>query len=156
MHRATWIVVSALGIAACASMLGTRRPKQPGHEIRQSHAAHKDLPCEMCHEQVAEANAVTDNLRPKEEKCLECHGEKKEQKDCGYCHTDPAHPATYPAETHAIIFSHKAHLKLVNNDCSSCHVTLSESSRPGPVPPTMQSSTRSRRTRATASVATWT
>jgi len=106
-------------------MLGTRRAKQPGEEIRQSHAAHKDLPCVMCHEDVPEAATVTDHLRPPEAKCLECHGDKKDQKECGYCHTDPAHPGTYPPQAHNVIISHKAHLKLVNDDCTACHVKLS-------------------------------
>jgi hypothetical protein len=89
------------GIAACATMLGTRRAKQPGEEIRQSHAVHgKDLPCQMCHEDVPEATTVTDHLRPPEAKCLECHSDKKEQKECGYCHTDPAIPGpTRPSLT---------------------------------------------------------
>jgi hypothetical protein len=142
MHRATWIVVGVMGIAACAGMLGTRRPKQPGFEIRQSHAVHKDLPCEMCHEEIADSTKITDSLKPKEAKCLECHAEKREQKECGYCHMDPAQPAGYPPEAHNIIFPHKTHLKLVNNDCSSCHPKLSEFSRPGRTPPTMQACTK--------------
>jgi len=136
------IAFATLGIAACASMLGARRVKQPGQEIRQSHAVHKELPCAMCHEEVSDAVTVSDSLLPKEEKCLTCHAEKKDQKDCGYCHTDPAHPATYPPQPHTILMSHKGHLKLVNDDCSTCHVTLSESARPGPVPPTMKSCTK--------------
>jgi len=142
MARGTGIALAALGIAACASMLGTRRAKQPGEEIRQSHAAHKDLPCEMCHEDVPQAKTVTDHLRPPEAKCLECHGEKKEQNECGYCHRDAAHPGTYPAESHTIIISHQAHLKLVKDDCTACHVKLSEYTRPGPTPPTMKSCTK--------------
>ena len=141
-HRGSWIALAALGIAACATMLGTRRAKQPGEEIRQSHAAHKDLPCVMCHEEVPEAKTVTDRLRPPEAKCLECHGDKKDQKECGYCHTAPAHAGPYPAESHTIIISHQNHLKLVNDDCTACHVKLSEYARPGPTPPTMKSCTK--------------
>ncbi len=142
MARGTGIALAALGIAACAGMLGTRQAKQPGEEVRQSHAAHKDIPCEMCHEDVPQANTVTDHLRPLEAKCLECHGDKKDQKECGYCHRDPARPGTYPAESHTIIISHQAHLKLVKDDCTTCHVKLSEYARPGPTPPTMKSCTK--------------
>ena len=115
-HRGSYLALAALGIAACATMLGTRRAKQPGEEIRQSHAAHKDLPCVMCHEEVPEAKTVTDRLRPPEAKCLECHGDKKDQKECGYCHTDPAHAGPLPREAFGVraARAHAAHHEVLH------------------------------------------
>lgn len=132
------IVLAGLGLAACATVLGTQRAKQPGHEIRMSHAVHQDLPCEGCHENLATSVAISDGLRPPEATCLGCHSDKKEGGDCGFCHTDKNHPATYPKQSHDIVFSHKAHLERTKNDCTVCHKKLSDFRQPGFTPPTMQ------------------
>jgi hypothetical protein len=136
-QRRTLLAIALVGLVACATVFGTSQPKQPGHEIRMSHAVHKDLPCEYCHEGVASAVAVTDGLRPAESKCLECHVDKKEGGECGFCHTDKDRPATYPRQSHEILFSHKAHLSRTKSDCSVCHKQLSEFTKPGITPPTM-------------------
>ena len=131
------VLLIALGLAACATVLGTRKPTEPGREIRMSHEIHKDLDCDMCHSAIPEAVAITDGLRPKEATCLECHGDKKEDGACNFCHTDGQYPATYARQSHDILFSHKAHLERTKGQCSTCHKKLSDFRQPGFTPPTM-------------------
>lgn len=131
-------LLASLGLAACATVLGTSRPKGPGEEIRMSHNIHKDVACEMCHETAATATKATDDLRPKEAKCLDCHGDKKDGGECSFCHTDAKKPGTYAKHEPAIIISHANHMKRVKDDCGVCHKQLSEFSQPGFHPPTME------------------
>lgn len=133
-----WVFLSAvLGVAACATVLGVRRPKNPGEEIRQSHETHKDFPCDTCHEKAIEAKVVSAEMLPKESKCLECHSDKKEAKECGFCHRDPDHPATYPNQANRLIVSHAAHAERTKKDCTACHVKLSDLKRPERTVPPM-------------------
>jgi hypothetical protein len=73
---------------------------------------------------------MTVSFLPKEETCLECHGDAKKNNECGLCHTDPKNPATYQRQPAlASNMSHAAHAA-AKVECATCHATLSEPSKP--------------------------
>jgi len=119
------VLCLALGFAACATLLATRQPRQPGDEIRFSHARHADLPCESCHENASTTRALGVAMLPKEELCLSCHSDQKDAKNCGYCHRDPGTPRSYATPTVTLKFPHADHTK-VEGDCARCHTKLVE------------------------------
>jgi hypothetical protein len=122
-----WLLptLTIIGFAACATMLGARKPRQAGDELRFSHQKHADLPCETCHADATTTRTLGTAMLPKEATCLQCHGDQKEAKNCGFCHRDADHPATYAPEKPALIFPHAAHAK-VDGACGRCHTKLVE------------------------------
>jgi len=84
----------------------------------------------MCHEDVPEARR-SPTACDRRGQCLECHADKRIRKSAATA-TRIGPSRTYPAETHTIIISHQAHLKLVNDDCTACHVKLFGVRAPGP------------------------
>ena len=118
----------ALGLSACSSGYWKSKPRRGRDEIRFSHVKHKEVQvdCLSCHEEIYDANALDKSFLPPESKCMECHKEQKEKKDCAMCHKDPGHPEKYPARTSKVKIGHAKHIELVKEDCSKCHTTLPE------------------------------
>jgi predicted CXXCH cytochrome family protein len=106
-------------------MLGARRDRVAGDEIKFSHAKHTDLPCESCHETGTTATALGVSMLPKEEVCLNCHSDEKDSKNCGFCHRDPNQPASYAPEKLGLKFPHAKHEK-IEGACAHCHTKLVE------------------------------
>jgi hypothetical protein len=121
---------------------GTDRPAEPDR-IGFSHAKHAkaQVQCLSCHEEIYDAKNLDTRVLPAEAKCLECHKEKKQSNQCGFCHTDAAHPDTYAKDAPHLHLNHAEHIDRVKEDCAKCHVTLPEPGRPESTPPTMASCT---------------
>jgi cytochrome c7-like protein len=132
----------ALALGACREQRAAAPPKVTDKLIF-SHDFHKnlDVECEVCHEGITKAPDLAKSYLPKEAKCLECHAEHKESKDCAFCHSDPERPASYAA-TH-IRDVNVPHAKHVEQKvaCEQCHTKLAESDQPRPAPPTMEACT---------------
>ena len=125
-------VLAVLACATAATILGT---EQAGDEILFPHARHAQakVECIVCHETVFDAKTLAGNFLPAEAKCLECHKEKKEQGQCGFCHSDVKSAAPWPKREPRLKLDHAAHIELVKEDCTKCHSRLSEPRHPAPV-----------------------
>jgi hypothetical protein len=129
---------SGLGIAACTGKFFVRAPTDGVGFSHQRHAQAK-VECIACHEKLYDATALGDpGVFPKEAVCLQCHKEKKETGNCGFCHADPGHPTGYAIADGHLKLNHAAHIDRVKEDCSVCHASLSEPGHPK-VAPTMNS-----------------
>lgn len=130
MKRTLFVIVLAL--AGCHGTTRTAPPKQTDEIIfpHDFHVTQLEFDCDTCHKGITEATNLATSFLPKEETCLECHKEAKENNECGLCHKDPAHPATYtrPARLASNV-SHKAHAD-AKIECKSCHAKLSEPGAP--------------------------
>jgi len=126
---ASFVVV----LAACHNV---RPVPTKEDKIIFSHDFHQklDVSCDTCHVGVAQAQSLQPSLLPKEAKCLECHIEHKESKNCGFCHTDSDKPGTYVARVRDIEMPHVKH---ATKPCATCHRVLPESDAPPPPRPTM-------------------
>jgi hypothetical protein len=138
------LIAGALVPLAC-TRFGGRDGQHPteADQIRFPHAAHAraGVACLACHEEIYDAKTLEARYLPPEAKCLECHKEKKAQGDCGFCHRDAAHPATYPKVERSLRLSHADHIERVKEDCSVCHQKLPELVNTGSTVPTMGSCT---------------
>jgi len=137
-------LILALGFAACARV-AARQGEHPVEvdQLRFSHATHAraKVDCVACHEEIYDAKTMEGRFLPPESKCLECHKEKKEQGDCGFCHRDAAHPVTYPKVERTLRLSHADHIERVKEDCSVCHQKLPELVNTGSTVPPMATCT---------------
>jgi hypothetical protein len=102
--------------------------------------AGQKLDCNYCHQQTARPSFLTIASHPE---CYSCHspksGDEKAAKksDCVVCHTATelnAQPFTakYTSRAYGALFTHKAHVGYVNNDCAACHTINGGYNRPAP------------------------
>jgi hypothetical protein len=122
-----WVLsaLTILGFAACATIIGARKPRSIGDEIRYTHQKHADVPCETCHVDATTTRSLGTSMLPKEETCLICHADQKEAKNCGYCHRNSDTPRSYAVGSIALKFPHGGHAK-VEGGCVRCHSKLVE------------------------------
>jgi Cytochrome c7 and related cytochrome c len=122
-------VLSVLACATAATVLGTQ---SAGDEILFPHARHAQakIECITCHETVYDAKTLTGDFLPPMAKCLECHKEKAE--NCAFCHSDVKSAAPWPKREPRLKFDHAAHIELVKEDCSKCHLQLSQPGQEAP------------------------
>jgi hypothetical protein len=130
MTRAGLFLLAGLALAAGCRAGRTDAPKRTD-AIIFSHDFHKqlDFDCDTCHAGVADATDLSRSYLPKEATCLECHADKKEQGECGFCHADPKRPETYELREIASRMPHVRHKPPVA-ECSRCHTALSEPGKP--------------------------
>jgi hypothetical protein len=130
MRPALLIVLAVLPVLGACRAARTDAPKKTD-EILFSHDFHAkmDFDCDTCHKGVAEATDLSRSYLPKEATCLECHAEKKEGGECGFCHADPKHPATYVFRDVASRMPHVRHTA-AKVACATCHTQLSEPNQP--------------------------
>jgi hypothetical protein len=133
-RRASWLIFGSL--AACASLSSLLLGKTD--EIRIPHARHAqaDIDCLTCHETIFDSTTLETSNLPKEQKCLGCHKEQKN--DCAFCHTQPDKPHTYAKRDPPVKMNHQAHLERVKEDCTVCHKELPNPFVTADVAPPMQ------------------
>jgi len=135
--RAAATVTLALLLAGC----GWRKPSD---KIRIPHDRHASagVECVVCHETIYDAKTLDGDFLPKEEICLQCHKDAKQQNRCSMCHTDVSRAAPWAkksAEGAGIKVSHAGHLAPTKEKCSTCHTSLPEPLRTVENRPTMAS-----------------
>jgi Cytochrome c7 and related cytochrome c len=134
----TWtlLLAGALLTTGCGTFFGFGPPQD---EIKSPHERHKkgDVECLACHESIFDSESLTTVDLPKEAKCFECHKEEKANKQCDFCHTQPATPATHAVKPRHLLMSHKQHLdmKELSENCVACHTTLPEPGKRVEAPP---------------------
>ncbi len=116
-QRALGILI-ALGVGACASVLGLTGPKRRPF----AHRAHvvSGVSCTKCHESVAEKSYRDPVQLPGDASCLACHDQPHDARACLQCHGG-AQRARVAQARHYLRFSHKAHLPQVKGQCTPCH-----------------------------------
>jgi hypothetical protein len=138
---ATGLLLFASGMVSCAgAWFGSPLERRADH-IRVPHERHRQagVECISCHEDVYDAKDLERRVLPSESKCLECHAEAKEQKNCTMCHTNPKRAAPYSPPSPGILMNHAAHLPRVQEKCETCHTKLPEPLRMTDATPTMAS-----------------
>lgn len=128
--RARWLTLMAVALVASCATLATQLRPDRRDSIKAPHARHTEakVECLACHENIFEAVTLRERNLPAEKKCLECHKEEKAKGNCGFCHTNPEHPATFAPVEKGLAFSHQKHLELpeVQEKCERCHTKLPE------------------------------
>lgn len=117
-----WRIVLALGLAACAGILGLRKAgPQPF-----PHRAHvlKGVSCVKCHVGLEGATDDGPLHLPTSESCLECHPKPHDTRPCLECHTDPFAAPRAEMANRFLRFEHKVHVPVFKGDCARCHINI--------------------------------
>lgn len=128
-----WIFII---IAGCTLWRGKRLEPDEG-DLIFSHKRHFtiNIPCVDCHIQINQSELTSDNNIPQELTCMgggHCH---KRTQGCELCHKDVSRAVKIISKRHRVIFSHKVHLHLNEEqlagkpqpDCLTCHSVMKES-----------------------------
>jgi hypothetical protein len=118
-------------LVACATLMTNLYGPRP--QIKVPHELHKkaEVDCLTCHETIFDSKTLTDQNKPKEETCLQCHKKEREANNCQFCHI--GEPAPYAARTTSLVMSHADHLER-NEDCGVCHKTLPQAGKHAAAP----------------------
>lgn len=132
MRRVLLLCAAALACATAATVIGMR---PEADEILFPHDRHRkaQIDCITCHETIYEAKTLAGDFLPPEAKCLECHRQKKDEKQCGFCHSDVRFAAPWPKREPRLKFDHVAHLDRTKEDCTVCHSRLSTPQQSAPI-----------------------
>ncbi len=128
LRRNGLLFLGAASLVACATVVAKVSSAADEEVIRFPHAKHQenDVECKACHKAIAKSTALTaERQLPKEETCLKCHSDWKDENKCATCHQ--AQPArSYSTRVRTVNFNHALHLKQVDNACERCHKELPE------------------------------
>jgi len=125
-------VTLALGVGACAAILGLRPPERDSFEHRQHVLA--GIHCSRCHGGVVGAGDEGPLHIPGREQCVSCHERPHDARECSMCHGLPETRQAVTLARENLRFQHKTHVPRVRGDCVRCHVDIHrnvEAIRPG-------------------------
>jgi hypothetical protein len=121
----SFLVVLAMGLAACAGVLGIR-PKDASHPFEhRAHATH-GVNCVRCHEGVGRTGEPEVLHLPSTATCLGCHAKPHDPRTCLDCHgTENDREGARLAREH-LVFEHGTHQAAAHGDCVRCHEAIAE------------------------------
>ena len=133
--KKSWVLVSLLGINACAWWTAGRRlvaVVAQEDQIQLNHRLHTELgmACEDCHGAVATASSLAQLPQPSERKCLECH----ERENCASCHSDVDRRSDAKRDSVELLprgdlaFSHRLHASHTQ-ECRPCHADIHDAAK---------------------------
>ena len=115
-------IALALGVGACASILGLRPPDRGPFEHRQ-HVLN-GIHCLRCHGGIVGAGDEGPLHIPGKAECMQCHEHPHDTRTCGLCHgLAETREGVAQAREH-LRFQHKTHVPRVRGDCVRCHVDI--------------------------------
>jgi hypothetical protein len=135
--RLSLLMLLALALAACASVLGLK-PTSQGHPFE--HRAHilKGINCVECHAGVASVGAASALHFPSDATCRGCHTKPHDEHACSGCHGEGYVREGVELARGHLRFEHAKHMLPARGDCVRCHVEVTES-RPTEILPQMAS-----------------
>jgi hypothetical protein len=124
--RLTWLMVLAIALAACASVLGLKGTS-PSH--RFEHRAHvlKGISCAECHAGIASDSGAGALHFPPYDDCRRCHSKPHDARACGGCHGENYVRGGVALAREHLRFEHARHMLAAHGDCVRCHVEVTES-----------------------------
>ncbi len=129
------ILITGFFAVSCNKIFSSNNDKLTySHKL---HVVDNGIDCLTCHSGINATTTTSGNFIPEMKVCFQCHNDT--QNKCSTCHTNPENARPFPVEKKDIVFSHKAHLPRVKNDCTYCHTRISLETKPAPGNlPTMQ------------------
>lgn len=131
------VLVLALGLAACAGLLGIK-PRDPAHPFE--HRAHSlaGVSCVSSHEGVARAGDVGPLHLPETSKCTGCHAKPHDSRPCGGCHGESHTREENRLAREHLRFAHAEHVPKLAGQCVPCHAAAGKTEQTSLRPPMAQ------------------
>ncbi len=116
-------IFAVVAVAACAGILGLRKPAQSTFPHRAHVVA--GVACTRCHAGVATAPENSALHLPDDATCTSCHQKPHDTRSCIGCHTKPPDAPggianLIDARDH-LKFAHSKHAAPTSNNCMRCH-----------------------------------
>jgi hypothetical protein len=135
--RLTLVMILALALAACASVLGLNRAS-PSHPFEHRAHVDKGINCVECHAGAASAGDTGPLHFPTDADCRRCHTKPHDDHPCNGCHGESYVRGGVELAREHLRFEHGKHVAETHGDCVRCHVEVTEA-RPQALLPTMAS-----------------
>jgi hypothetical protein len=123
MKKAVVFVAVALGVAACASLLGLRRENGPNGFEHRAHVL-EGISCVDCHRDIDRAGEEGPLHLPDSASCLQCHEEPHDTSPCLGCHGFPSTQRRAADNRRFLRFSHEEHAPELHGNCARCHLDI--------------------------------
>lgn len=118
--RSTIIMLLAMTLAACASILGLKHADPSRPFEHRAHVLH-GVACTQCHAGVAMSTHDDPTHVPTKAQCTSCHAKPHDTRDCNGCHGELS-TRQHSDIVHAQLrFDHGKHNARVHGDCARCH-----------------------------------
>jgi predicted CXXCH cytochrome family protein len=117
-------LVFSITLAACAGVLGLRKPGSIDRPFE--HRAHvtRGVSCVSCHAGVASSGRGEGTHFPTSDDCRLCHTKPHDERACEGCHGEPHVRGGAELASRHLKFEHKTHMLRVKGDCVRCHVAV--------------------------------
>ena len=114
------VLLAALGLGACARLLGYRSAERAPF----AHRAHvtKGIGCLTCHTGVDKAGDEGPLHLPDTATCVKCHQKPHDNRTCSNCHGTPGTVVDLTDARRHLRFAHAKHLPTVKWNCMRCHL----------------------------------
>ena len=124
MRRSLVIAPVALGLAACAGILGLRSDGRRPFP----HRAHvlAGTSCVKCHPGADTAGDDAPLHFPDDASCLECHSKPHDRRSCLGCHGGPWTAVDAMQAREHLRFDHRRHQDTTRGNCVRCHAGIQE------------------------------
>ncbi|HTE55614.1 MAG TPA: cytochrome c3 family protein [Kofleriaceae bacterium] len=124
MRRAIVIAAVALGLAACAGILGLRSPGRKPFP----HRAHvlAGTTCIQCHRGADRAGDQGPLHLPDDASCVGCHAKPHDQRSCLGCHGGEWTALDASQAREHLRFDHRRHQAASRGNCVRCHAGIQE------------------------------
>jgi predicted CXXCH cytochrome family protein len=129
------LLVCALAVAACASILGIR-PTDESHPFEHKIHVDKGINCVVCHAGIEQAGETGPLHLPPDALCRSCHQKPHDERSCRTCHGEAYIREGAQLAREHLRFDHVKHGPAVHGDCVRCHTAVAES-RPDTLRPKM-------------------
>jgi hypothetical protein len=118
--RGSLVILLAVLLAACASVLGLKRtdPSRPFE-----HRAHvlRGVACTQCHVGVVSSTHAGPTHEPSTAQCKSCHAKPHDEHTCSACHGEASTRQEAELVHTQLRFDHEKHMAHVHGDCARCH-----------------------------------
>ena len=121
--RRAWLVLAAVGVAACARILGFSHPSASAFPHRAHVVA--GVTCTRCHVGIDHDDGRALHL-PDDTTCTSCHAKPHDTHPCMQCHAAPTALAELADARAHLTFDHARHAAPTRNDCVRCHIGVAE------------------------------
>jgi hypothetical protein len=115
----------ALGLAACAGLLGLR-PAETAHPFEHRAHVDKGINCVVCHAGAETAGDTGALHLPTDALCRSCHTKPHDEHPCLACHGAPYIRQEAELAKASLRFDHAKHGPKVHGDCVKCHSAVAD------------------------------
>ncbi len=119
------LAITALGLAACAGILGLKKKAGPRPFEHRAHVL-EGIRCTKCHVGMEKAGDRGPLHLPDTASCIACHKKPHVTEECRNCHGSPYTTISLTQTRKHLTFAHNKHMPIVKGNCVRCHTGVAQ------------------------------